>query len=138
MHTALPLATPRYALILLALLILFIPLPAWSGIQSQEIPMQHHAGYFREKCLQLNVAQQIHYSVKTSHTVEFNIHHHSETDTFYPVKHQLREFTEDTLDVGADGEYCFMWTNISDAGIDYTIILEYEVLDRKKLTLNSY
>jgi hypothetical protein len=90
-----------------------------------DVAMQLHQGYFSERCVELAVAT-LRFEIDSPHPVEFNIHHHTETSTDFPVAARVEEHFAGTIELASPGEYCFMLRNLEDRAADFTIRLSYE------------
>lgn len=111
----------------LALVALVVAAPLSAEQVQHSAPMAAHEGYFREHCLELQAGQKLDFRFTTPNPVNFNIHHHSETDTTYPVRQQVESELTTTLPIADSGEYCFMWRNLADYPAAYPIELTYHL-----------
>ena len=100
---------------------------AASQEQVLSIPMQKHQGYSSERCVVFAGSTRLRFSFSSDYAVNFNLHHHTETTTEYPVgKSTERDFsTSVTLPDG--GEYCFMWENPQSQSTEFSISLRFSV-----------
>jgi hypothetical protein len=55
--------------------------------------------------------------------VDFNIHYHVGKDAVFPVKQTQISSGRDTLNVTAAQDYCWMWTNKSNAPVSLAVDL---------------
>jgi hypothetical protein len=81
-----------------------------------ENPMRKHgvtlyANNVHEECVHLAVGDSVDYRYKSTSTVIFNIHYHTETDVITAIKKE--DVTSDAGSYVATEEhgYCMMWTN---------------------------
>ena len=95
--------------------------------QTLDIPMKAHRLYFSERCIEVSAGDRLSFAVETPYPADFNIHHHTETATEYPVRRRIEERDQGTLVLAGGGEYCFMWQNPESRSGDYTIRLSYSV-----------
>lgn len=89
------------------------------------IPMQMHKGYSSERCIKVQQQSLLSFSLETPFQVEFNIHHHTDTSTEFPVKRLVQSSYSQSLTLASAGEYCFMWMNPASRPTDYSIDLQY-------------
>lgn len=131
-HRQTPPHSPPYfsrSTLAVALLLLVGALSAGPVLANEVVrsePMRAHEGYFREHCTQLQSGQTLDFRVVTPHPVDFNIHHHTDSDTTYPVRQPVQRELATSLAITDSGEYCFMWRNSGDYPADYSIDLTYQ------------
>jgi hypothetical protein len=94
---------------------------------TRAIAMQKHQGYFSEHCVELQAHARLAFDLHSPYPVDFNIHHHSQTATEYPVRQRLDGHYQSALVLPSGGEYCFMWENPESRANDFTIRLHYTV-----------
>jgi hypothetical protein len=92
-----------------------------AGPMHYEVPMQAHAGYSSERCLTLD-ERRLSVEFESPVPVEFNVHHHTDTATEFPVPKRVTTSYSGTVSISERGEYCFMWMN--DAAHDAPFVLE--------------
>jgi hypothetical protein len=95
--------------------------------QAVEVPMRAHASYFSERCIALQARDRLTFTVETAHAVDFNVHHHTDSATEYPVRRRVDDLFTQTIVAAGGGEYCFMWTNPERRPGPFTIRLHYAV-----------
>ena len=102
-----------------------------STAKSLEISMQPHKHYFSEHCLMLEKGQRLGYQVHSAYPLDFNIHHHLNNSTEFPVKDWLDSHSsKHELTVNSSGEYCFMWKNPEQRKAAFNIQLDYQVFSK--------
>ncbi len=121
-------ATASHCPVALALVSALLAAPSvLAGEVQRSEEMRAHAGYFREHCIELQAGKSLAFSFTTPHPVDFNIHHHTDTETTYSVRQAVERELVLTLPIGDSGEYCFMWKNPADYPAAYPIELRYQV-----------
>jgi len=90
-------------------------------------PMRKHsvtmyANNVHEECFHLGVGDSVDYRYKSSSTVIFNIHYHTETDVITAIKKENVTSDADTYLAREERGYCMMWTNAREDSIS----LQYE------------
>jgi len=84
-----------------------------------------------EDCLELLPGQTMNYSFNSSHFVNFNIHYHTETELYYPVKKKGVMMGKGSLDIQEldyyteDQEFfCVMWDNLNPEPVQVSFSCE--------------
>jgi hypothetical protein len=72
-------------------------------------------GKFLEVCGKLDVGTAVRWSFKAAAPLDFNIHYHVGKSAEFPAKRAQVAAAEDVLRVNVKEDYCWMWTNKSDA-----------------------
>jgi hypothetical protein len=93
---------------------------AENPMRKQSVTM--YANNVHEECFHLGVGDSVDYRYKSTTTVIFNIHYHTETDVITPLKKE--NVTSDAGSYVAKEEhgYCMMWTNAREDSTN----LQYE------------
>ena len=91
-----------------------------------ENPMRKHsvtmyANNVHEECFHLGVGDSVDYLYKSTSTVIFNIHYHTETDVITPIKKENVTSDAGTYLAKEEHGYCMMWTNAREdsTGLQY-------------------
>jgi hypothetical protein len=92
-----------------------------------EVPMRPHARYSSERCIALAAHDRLSFVIEAEHAVDFNVHHHTRTNTEYPIRRRVDGFLSGSLVAATDGEYCFMWTNPEPRPGEFSIRLRYAI-----------
>jgi hypothetical protein len=84
------------------------------------------AGAVGEHCTKLAAGQVVRYRFEADRPVDFNIHRHRGDEVIYAVQHEQASgagFVDFKADAEAD--WCWMWTNKSDAAVQvrYTMFI---------------
>ena len=69
------------------------------------------AGKFFEVCAKLPAGLKVEWSFEASGPTDFNIHYHVGKEVVYPTKMAQAAQAQDTLQVKAEQDYCWMWSN---------------------------
>ena len=105
-----------------------LPVHAADGpTKTLEISMLMHQGYASEHCGVFPANAVLEYSLRTPYEVDFNLHHHGDTETVYPVKAVVAVRYDGQLTLSHAGQYCFQWRNLVDQSADFSIQLQYAV-----------
>ena len=99
---------------LLALLCALIPALAHAYASDtpevQPFSVRLQAKKAHEECVRLEAGQKRRYHWKSDAAVDFNIHYHSTTEAFYPVKREGMRGDGGTFAAKTSEDYCWMWT----------------------------
>ncbi|HEY8518950.1 MAG TPA: hypothetical protein VIN61_02625 [Gammaproteobacteria bacterium] len=99
-----------------------------SAVETVQMPMQAHRGYFSEHCFVLSQGQRLAYEVHTPHAVDFNLHHHpAEGGTVFPDRLRLAARHANEIVAESGGVYCFQAANPEDRGQGYVLTVSYDV-----------
>lgn len=107
---------------------------AWAGAAQSnaasehwDVTMQTARHYMHEQCIEIDKGRRLAYRITTPRPVDFNIHHHSEAGTDFPVKTMIERSLEGELAIPQSGEYCFMWQNPRQTPEAFTVELDYQI-----------
>lgn len=81
------------------------------------------AGKFVEVCGRLPAGTKVQWRFDASGPLNFNIHFHEGEKVRYPAKQDGTARASGTLDAAASQDYCWMWTNKSQAPADLRLDL---------------
>ena len=70
-------------------------------------------GTFAELCGHLPAGVKVEWVFKASTPLDFNVHYHVHKEVIFPSKLAAVAAARDTLHIGIEQEYCWMWTNKS-------------------------
>jgi hypothetical protein len=73
-------------------------------------------GKFAEWCGKLQRGD-VKWSYEAAAPLEFNVHYHEGKNVHYPAKMDGAAKAQGTLGVGVDQDYCWMWTNKTNAPV---------------------
>lgn len=90
-----------------------------------EFHMASVTNYMKEACVDFARGSTLQYEFEAAYPVDFNIHHHTETTTEFPVKLRIEGLHKGKLPLPEGGEYCFMWKNPIEQPDDFVIVLRY-------------
>ena len=85
----------------------------WNSDQRFERSLDVLPGKFAEVCGKLNQGQAIAWKFEANRPMDFNVHYHDDGRVVFPAKQDAVTKAADTLKVGLDQDYCWMWTNKS-------------------------
>lgn len=77
----------------------------WKRFETTLAPQAVH-----EECIRVEDGQKRRYHWKSDAAVDFNIHYHSATEVFYPVKRDGMRGDGGTFAAKSGEDYCWMWT----------------------------
>lgn len=81
-------------------------------------------GKFAELCSALKQNQTVNWRFRSGAAMDFNIHYHVDKRVEYPEQRKSIKDGNGRLVVEADQNYCWMWTNHSDAPVHVDVILK--------------
>ena len=81
------------------------------------------AGKFVELCGKLAIGENVRWSFAATAPVDFNIHYHAGKETVFPAKQAQVINGRETLNVTVAQDYCWMWTNKTNAAVSLTVDL---------------
>lgn len=81
-----------------------------------------------EVCRMFEHGGVVNLEYSSQYPVNFNIHHHSETGTTFPIKHEGKTEHQDSFIAQPGREYCFMWENKTHRDTGWTVELLYNVV----------
>ena len=81
------------------------------------------AGKFVEICGKIPAGAKVLWEFKAGALVDFNVHYHQAKEVIYPVKLAAVATAKDILATTSEQEYCWMWSNKSDAAATLTVEL---------------
>lgn len=90
-----------------------------------EIGLAKHA--FSERCINIDAQQKVQYRFQSPHSVDFNIHYHTEAETAFKRKEKQVAVLEGAFESEAQQEFCFMWANKTRRNEDWSFTLYYQV-----------
>ena len=106
------LAYPPMKRLLVASLIAVLPVMAdeaardsWQPFSTTLEPKKMH-----EECLRIEAGVKRRYHWKSDAPVDFNIHYHTPTEVFYPVKRDGMRGDGGAFAAKTGEDYCWMWT----------------------------
>ena len=75
-----------------------------------------------ERCFDMQPAQQLLYSYKSSAAVDFDLHYHIDKTIIYPIRKKNQIHANDVFIANEMREYCLLWENNSKdkLNIEYT------------------
>ena len=85
----------------------------WSSGGTFMQQKQIGAGKFFEVCAKLPAGLKVEWSFEASGPNDFNIHYHVGKEVVYPTKMAQAAKAQGTLQVKAEQDYCWMWSNKS-------------------------
>lgn len=80
-------------------------------------------GKFAEVCGKLARPQSVAWSFDADRPMNFNIHYHEGKKVVYPEKRDATAAGQGTLKVAIDQDYCWMWTNKSEAAARLKLVM---------------
>ena len=83
----------------------------WSSGGTFMQQKQIGTGKFFEVCAKLPAGLKVEWSFEASGPTDFNIHYHVGKEVVYPTKMAQTARAQDTLQVKAEQDYCWMWSN---------------------------
>jgi hypothetical protein len=97
---------------------------AWDATGRFETDTSIAPGKFAEVCGRLAKGQSVAWSFKGDRPMNFNIHYHEDKLVVFPAKQDDASDAQGRLVVGADQDYCWMWTNMGDASAQLRLTLQ--------------
>jgi len=94
------------------------------------VQLQSHASYSFERCVEARAGQWLQLRFDTPQAVDFNIHHHAQSGTEYPLKQRVSGILDERVMLAADGEYCFQWINPNNLDAAFAFDFSYQLLAR--------
>ena len=96
----------------------------WDASGQFERALTVAPGKFAEVCGKLAKGQAVSWSFASLQPMNFNVHYHEGEQVVFPAKHDGIARSEGKLEVSADQDYCWMWTNKSDAPVSLRLMLK--------------
>lgn len=96
----------------------------WSDSGRFDYEAQIAPAKFAEVCGKLDKGQSVAWSFRAERPTQFNIHYHEGKQVVYPAKVDGASAAEGRLNPTLDQDFCWMWTNKSDAPIALTLTLQ--------------
>jgi hypothetical protein len=96
---------------------------AWDARGRFAHEQQVEPGQFAEVCGKLQKGEAIAWQYHGNAALEFNIHHHVGQTVIYTVRKPSAKAARGRLRVALDQDYCWMWTNKSDAPVALSLTL---------------
>lgn len=87
----------------------------WEGDGSSDREFQVAPGKFAEWCGKLRRDDRVQWSFEAAAPLNFNVHYHEGKEVRFPARQEGVVKAVGTLDVALDQDYCWMWTNKSQA-----------------------
>ena len=81
-------------------------------------------GKFVELCGKLPAGLRVRWDFDADRPLDFNVHYHLGKQVMFPFKRSAVAQAGDTLDVQAEQDYCWMWTNKSAAPAALSVTLQ--------------
>jgi hypothetical protein len=72
---------------------------------------------FAEWCGRLAAGDRVEWTYRSSQPLDMNVHYHEGKSAVYPVKVTAENSSAGSLKVEAEKDYCWMWTNKTDASV---------------------
>jgi hypothetical protein len=89
----------------------------WEGDGSSEREFQVAPGKFAEWCGKLRHGDRVQWSFEAAAPLDFNVHYHEGKDVRFPAHQDRIAKAVGILDVTLEQDYCWMWTNKSQAAV---------------------
>ena len=96
---------------------------AWSAAGEFERSLTVAPDKFAELCGALNPGQSVQWRFEASKSLDFNLHFHVGKDVRYPARADQARELQGTLVVDSAQDYCWMWSNRSDAAASLQVHL---------------
>ena len=87
----------------------------WDGAKRYEQRLSVDAGGFTELCGHLTAGNRVRWQFEASAPTSFNIHFHDGKAVTYPATEEGSTRSAGTLDVRSAQDYCWMWSNKTQA-----------------------
>jgi hypothetical protein len=118
-------------MVVAAMLITTVPVSYADVVEIRWSPDGHFAhkgaiaaAKFVEVCGKLRANERITWDFEVSTPVDFNVHYHEGKEVVFPAKLASVTTAHDTLDTKIQQDYCWMWSNASDATAKFSITLQ--------------
>lgn len=96
----------------------------WTPAGTFERRLSIAPGQYAELCGALAKGQTVQWRFEAGAPLDFNIHYHQGEDVIYPARASGVAQSEGTLKVDPAQDYCWMWTNESQAAVALTVKLK--------------
>lgn len=120
-------ATNRFLPFLSLFLLSASAVAADDGWRVVELPMEAAPNYFREYCFLAERDGTLQVEASTRYAVVFNVHFHTDTDTYYPVRETIQGDVVFEIPVKAGTEYCPMATNPDRKPETFVVTTRYRI-----------
>lgn len=101
--------------------------PTSDVVDIQEIEMVGVQNYMTEKCIKVLAGQTVKYSFTSGYPLDFNIHWHTDSETFYEDKADHVKSRAGDFRASSDQHYCFTWINHAEFGDRWVIPLNVTI-----------
>ena len=95
----------------------------WDAKHRNEQQLSIVPGGFAELCGRLTAGATVQWQFEANAPTSFNIHYHQGKAVVFPAKEENTLRSAGTLDVASDRDYCWMWTNRTDASVGVNVQL---------------
>lgn len=95
--------------------------------ESLKLSMESYAGYFHERCVQLEVGQTLRLTLESPYAVRLNVHHHAPERTLFLIDVLVGGSMTDMFDILSGGEYCLQVTNPENRPSPFELRLDYRI-----------
>jgi len=96
----------------------------WSGNDTYEQTSSVAPGQTAEVCGMIDPKLPVQWSFNATGPLTFNIHRHSGQDVVYSVRSYLTREQKGTFSPTLQYEWCWMWTNETDAEVTFRVDLK--------------
>ena len=78
---------------------------------------------FAEVCGKLPAGLKVRWDFEAATPLDFNVHYHVGKEVVFPAKLTAVAAAKDVLDTKVDQDYCWMWSNKSEAAVTIKVTL---------------
>ena len=96
---------------------------AWDANGRFERSLNVAPAKFAEVCGKLPAGLQVRWDFESATPLDFNVHYHVGKEVVFPAKLTAVAAAKDVLDTKVDQDYCWMWSNKSEAAVTIKVTL---------------